>query len=495
MKIVSLLAAFSLGIFSSAYAQVDYYLEANTKSVGTSFFKGISNKDYAVVSPSGATSADITTADNLFIEWYAGIGESNIQANKLTFTASGVWGSQFEFKAGGSASVQKNIFIKAKTIDISVHKNNNGANYSTSNTDVTGNMVAYVKGNTALSLNGTLSNNNLQFHIADAGDASSGNNTLSLSGYDENTKATYLFNNICFNYGNASVTNTQTLNINDGAQVSAKFFFSSTGRNGNSVINLNGGLLNLQAYNGANTVRSNNDKMTINHTGTNLSIVADTVLNVNEGLTGASYSYNFGSNALFTVASGKTLTMGKNLILGSVAGSDAGLTLKGGGTISFAGDVSVINGNISIKEASTIKFASAPINAKKISIDAGASFKSVANVAFDSTVLELSINSDTSFAMASSDGSFSLKNVNFLVAADALKNQEDSISIELSSLIGAGSGTIDWTKLNITANTQWKIEQNVSGKDVITFSVPEPSAYAALFGMLALAFVAFKRRK
>ena len=257
-----------------------------------------------------------------------------------------------------------------------------------------------------------------------------------------------------------------------------------------STVNLNGGTFEVR---NEIKVQGNGDSITFNHGGGTLKASEnDLTIGLNE--TTANLAYNLGSGATFSVNSGKTLTIEDGVTISAISGQNADIRVAGGGTMKINASVDAVNGAVSVSENSVLDLGSSWVsNAQSVSIGAGSSITTSGNIELsDASKIVLSISGATEFASlagasvtTSGEGYGSLI---FDINAAAFEDGTE-FSISLSELIAASD--IDWSKFDISAG---EYSYSIDGSN-ITFQVPEPSAYAAALGALALAFAAFRRRR
>ncbi|PWM32072.1 MAG: hypothetical protein DBX55_01690 [Verrucomicrobia bacterium] len=471
------------GLFAESY-----YLESTQRELGTGDFVGFNptaDSNQFTATPE-IPEGGITSEDDVTLEWFSDISGANVDVNTFEFISSGRWNNGFSFK--------NNVVIKARNIIFKSHWNNktdtnNGIVYDPNNSDVRDAQILNIY-SANLTLMGNFDNSSAIFYIGQP--YSSGVCSLTLAGYDANTSATYNFDYISFNY-DSKESGQNTLTINDGANVSIRrVYFSSKNiaESKTSTVNLNGGTFEVR---NEIKVQGNGDSITFNHGGGTLKASEnDLTIGLNE--TTANLAYNLGSGATFSVNSGKTLTIEDGVTISAISGQNADIRVAGGGTMKINASVDAVNGAVSVSENSVLDLGSSWVsNAQSVSIGAGSSITTSGNIELsDASKIVLSISGATEFASlagasvtTSGEGYGSLI---FDINAAAFEDGTE-FSISLSELIAASD--IDWSKFDISAG---EYSYSIDGSN-ITFQVPEPSAYAAALGALALAFAAFRRRR
>lgn len=483
------LLAIAVSFFCAAglFAE-SYYLESVMRPEGTGDFAGFNptqDSNKFTVTPE-IPEGGITSADDVTLTWFSDISNVNIDVNTFEYISSGRWNNGFSFKG--------NNVIKAKNIILKSHWNNKtgmapGIVYDPNNSDVRDAQALNIY-RASLTLMGNFENSSADFYIGQA--YASGTCSLTLSGYDANTPATYNFHNVAFSY-DSETSGQNTFTINDGANVSINglyFSQSNLAEGKTSTVNLNGGTLEVRSE---IKVQGNGDNITFNHgAGTLKASASDITIGLN-GMT-ANLAYNLGSDATFSVDSGRTLTIEDGVTISAISGQNADLRVVGGGTVRVNASVGAVNGTVSVYENSVLDLGSSWVaNAQSVSIGAGSSITTSGDIALsDASEIILSINSAEDFAKLSgasvTTSGETYGSLIFDINASAFEDGTE-FSISLSELISASD--IDWSKFDISAG---QYSYSIDGSS-ITFQVPEPSAYAAALGALALAFAAFRRRR
>ncbi len=483
------LLAIAVSFFCAAglFAE-SYYLESVMRPEGTGDFAGFNptqDSNKFTVTPE-IPEGGITSADDVTLTWFSDISNVNIDVNTFEYISSGRWNNGFSFKG--------NNVIKAKNIILKSHWNNKtdmapGIVYDPDNSDVRDAQFLNIY-RASLTLMGNFENSSADFHIG-LGYAS-GTCSLTLSGYDANTPATYNFHNVAFDY-DSETSGQNTLTINDGANVSINGLYFSTSNlaeGKTSTVNLNGGTFEVRSE---IKVQGNGDNITFNHgAGTLKASASDITIGLN-GMT-ANLAYNLGSGATFSVDSGRTLTIEDGVTISAISGQNADLRVVGGGTVRVNASVGAVNGTVSVSENSVLDLGSSWVsNAQSVSIGAGSSITTSGNIELsDTSEIVLAISSATEFASIEgasiTTSGERYGSLIFDINASAFEDGTE-FSISLSELISASD--IDWSKFDISAG---QYSYSIDGSS-ITFQVPEPSAYAAALGALALAFAAFRRRR
>lgn len=180
-----------------------------------------------------------------------------------------------------------------------------------------------------------------------------------------------------------------------------------------------------------------------------------------------------GSKTLFFVAYkdglASSITLASDVVLSRAEGVEkSNITVNGDGLFTLGADPSkVVNGKVDVQGKTILDLAG--------------------NWLSGAEQIVLDVDSESDFAKLINVDSVASGNVYFNVSSDAL------LVMNLSDFITAESGDLDWTKFNFASNANMDVD---FANAQITFNaVPEPSAYAAIFGALALSFAFYRRRK
>ena len=204
--------------------------------------------------------------------------------------------------------------------------------------------------------------------------------------------------------------------------------------------------------------------------------------------------WNAGKGALASIEGNSTVTViGTELNVSRISGGGEGQILNdaemGKGTV---GGISVLAfGNA---DESFIGTVSAQID----EFDRMEILNTNSDVTFTNTfeVETLSVQAGTSVTLA--DGTL-VERLNIVFDSDFVEG--DSISYDLGEIFGDSLTVVasaietegDFTVTNASGDEFFA--QYIDGSAIVGGMVPEPSTYAAIFGALALAFAAYRRRK
>ncbi|MBO5254742.1 MAG: PEP-CTERM sorting domain-containing protein, partial [Opitutales bacterium] len=191
------------------------------------------------------------------------------------------------------------------------------------------------------------------------------------------------------------------------------------------------------------------------------------------------------ATTITTVAGDINVTLSKNAVVGgSIYGSDGNATVKGIKTFSvkeYVGSISVNNfDKIEISADSKVEFANA--------FDVETLVVEVPAITLFSTDAQVTLADGTTFDTLTLVGDFEQNQINLNTVFG------DSAGVVLSALEDKTALTV------IDSNGQeWATENLSSENGILSFekgaAIPEPSTYAAIFGAIALGFVAYRRRK
>lgn len=466
----------------------DYVITSNRKADGEDKFAGLAAGNFTSNIP--IPEGGLTAEDNLTVEGFYDIARgTNVSVNTFHYISSGVYGNAFSFYGNYSGMPVGPIVIQAREAIFEVQYNNQpndyGQVYNPDNDDI----------RPVPSINVNTESVELKIAKLETGTVYIGQSyikdpvlSLTLSAYDDNTPSYYKFSAISLFYGSANQTGTVT--INKGATVDSGSFNTSGSGDGTTYtyttsLNINGGTLNIGSF----SYNRAGDNFTLTHSnGGTLGATQSYLvlgLNGNEGV----FNYVVDGLARFnTNGNSIEIQNGVNLMKGS---NGASVEVVGGGSMTFACDVSAIDGTISVKDGSTLKLSSWAGNASAVEIGAGSVVSVAGDIALDSSSsIVISVDGADSFGKLSSGGAFvgdDFGKLTFVVDGKAFESG-NSLEISLEELV-SGSG-IDWSKFNIDSNVDFSL-----GSNSITFVVPEPSHVALAIGALALAFAAYRRRK
>ena len=176
--------------------------------------------------------------------------------------------------------------------------------------------------------------------------------------------------------------------------------------------------------------------------------------------------------------------------------SIAGISVSGSGSSIEVYNV-VSKNEISVDSGAKIK--ADMVSASDIFVGSGSSLAATTSMKVENL---LSVASD-SIVSAAEDISFEKLIVNF--AEDFVEGE--SASVDLNSIFGDSTTVVlsalnDGKKFSVSdSHSEWNLDSVTFGDDgnvsfvVVSQVVPEPATYAAIFGALALAFAAYRRRK
>ena len=177
-------------------------------------------------------------------------------------------------------------------------------------------------------------------------------------------------------------------------------------------------------------------------------------------------------------------------------GSIAGISVSGSGSSIEVYNV-VSKNEISVDSGAKIK--ADMVSASDIFVGSGSSLAATTSMKVENL---LSVASDST--VSAKDISFEKLIVNF--AEDFAEG--DSASVDLNSIFGDSTTVVlsalknDRKEFSVSdSHSEWNLDSVTFGDDgnvsfvVVSQVVPEPATYAAIFGALALAFAAYRRRK
>ena len=177
-------------------------------------------------------------------------------------------------------------------------------------------------------------------------------------------------------------------------------------------------------------------------------------------------------------------------------GSIAGISVSGSGSSIEVYNV-VSKNEISVDSGAEIK--ADKVSASDIFVGSGSSLAATTSMKVENL---LSVASDST--VSAEDISFEKLIVNF--AEDFAEG--DSASVDLNSIFGSSTTVVlsalknDRKEFSVSdSHSEWNLDSVTFGDDgnvsfvVVSQVVPEPATYAAIFGALALAFAAYRRRK
>ncbi len=278
------------------------------------------------------------------------------------------------------------------------------------------------------------------------------------------------------------VCNT-TLTINDKDSVNVENFYADDNgvADGNtSLIHINGGVLSLGSF----THRNVKDIFTIRHSSGTLAAAANLTI---DAVAGGSLTYAMGENSIFDTNS-NTISIGSGVTVAAADGAAGGFTVKGGGALSIAADVSAITGKVSVEDGSSLNLSGGWIsNAQSLAVGAGSSVSSSTDILLNAdSLMVIGIAGGDSYGKISGElVGDSFGKLYFQVDSSA----DGVFSINLSDIIQSESD-IDWSKFEFDSNVQFGVENGI-----VSFNVPEPAEWAALMGFLSLAAAFVRRRK
>ena len=176
-------------------------------------------------------------------------------------------------------------------------------------------------------------------------------------------------------------------------------------------------------------------------------------------------------------------------------GSIAGISVSGSGSSIEVYNV-VSKNEISVDSGAKIK--ADKVSASDIFVGSGSSLAATTSMKVENL---LSVASDST--VSAEDISFEKLIVNF--AEDFVEGE--SASVDLNSIFGSSTTVVlaalnDGKEFSVSdSHSEWNLDSVTFGSDgnvsfvVGSQVVPEPATYAAIFGALALAFAAYRRRK
>ena len=178
-------------------------------------------------------------------------------------------------------------------------------------------------------------------------------------------------------------------------------------------------------------------------------------------------------------------------------GSIAGISVSGSGSSIEVYNV-VSKNEISVDSGAKIK--ADKVSASDIFVGSGSSLAATTSMKVENL---LSVASDSTVSVSPNGISFEKLIVNF--AEDFVKGE--SASVDLNSIFGSSTTVVlaaleDGKEFSVSdSHSEWNLDSVTFGSDgnvsfvVGSQVVPEPATYAAIFGALALAFAAYRRRK
>ena len=178
-------------------------------------------------------------------------------------------------------------------------------------------------------------------------------------------------------------------------------------------------------------------------------------------------------------------------------GSIAGISVSGSGSSIEVYNV-VSKNEISVDSGAKIK--ADKVSASDIFVGSGSSLAATTSMKVENL---LSVASDSTVSVSPNGISFEKLIVNF--AEDFVEG--DSASVDLNSIFGSSTTVVltalkDGKEFSVSdSHSEWNLDSVTFGDDgnvsfiVGSQVVPEPATYAAIFGALALAFAAYRRRK
>ena len=311
-----------------------------------------------------------------------------------------------------------------------------------------------------------------------------GNAEIVFSKFDDEIGGAATISTLRFRHSKTEgqVSNT-TLTINEKFSLTVgSFYADDTGvSDGNtSLVHINGGVLNLGSF----THRNVKDVFTIKHSSGTLAATANLTI---DAVSGGSLTYALGENSVFDT-NGNTIAIGSGVTVAAADGAAGGFTVKGGGALSIAADVSAVTGNVSVEDGSSLSLSGGWIsNAQSLTVGAGSSVSSSTDILLNADALMvIGVAGGDSYGKISGElVGDSFGKLYFQVDSSA----DGVFSINLSDIIQSESD-IDWSKFEFESNVQFGVDNGV-----ISFNVPEPAEWAALMGFLSLAAAFVRRRK
>ena len=484
--------------FSQSYA-TDYIIRSTDTANGNTRFQGtnVSNYTYNIQIP----SSGLTSEDSLLVYGYYDIANgTKISANRFTYVSNGRWGNSFSFYGGSSSNA---TVIQAREIMFMLQPDNQTSFDYTKGinaedlTDLSGlsNLPNFNVNGSTVTFRGEIVNSNA-LNINIGSDYISGQSSLTLESYDENTAAEYSVGTVYFNYSKQGYDSNGVFTVGRGLTLNAdNITFSSSyseGKAYSSTVNIvDGGRLNLGAVN----FRLDSDAVTINHLDGVLAAGSSSYLEIGTGGRPASLNYVLGENAIFDTSNG-SIYIESTANLSSADGVNGGMLVRGGGELNIFTSVDAVTGKVHVTGGSILHSDNGWfVNAQSVQVDAGS------RLGFDGDMLlnadskiTIGVDSESLFGqigntvtIRSEDGSYG--SLYFILGADAFENS-DSITIGLDSIIG-DSSFANWDSFDISTNMGEYYIQDGN----ITFVVPEPAEWAALFGAIALGVAAWRRRR
>lgn len=461
-KLLTVLAAAS---FAFSAIAADYVLTYDGVST-PKYFVGYAGKNFTPT-----LGLVPNSADTLSLKEFTGISSgASIDVDTLSIYKAAAEGS-LNFMNG-------NTTIKAKTLNMYNADGSFNSNYRT----------VFLKGTSAAPHSLKLASATFgRLQVGNSGN--SGTHYLSFSAYDDVTPSVINASEIYFQYSNYNSSAYETyghVDINENVTLTAtKFICDTNGTKANSTtINLNGGSL----YIGSFTHGVVNDVFTFNHSSGVLGASSAVTI---APVSGGTLNYLMGQNAIFDTKA-SSITFGDSVIVSNKAGANGGFTVKGRGEVSFNSSISTLTGDIKVTDKSILNLNGGwAANASSVLVESD----SVLNVAGDialtsSSSITLGVYASNDFAQIIATGLLTGGNFgNLVFDINTVVLDGGSISIALNEFI-ISAGEIDWSKFAISSNVNHSIKDGV-----ITFTVPEASSYAALFGVVALAFALYRRKK
>ena len=495
-KFKSALILLSAVAFSQSHAD-DYIIRSTDTTYGATRFQGTNVQNYT--SNIEIPSSGLTSEDNLLVYGYYDINNgTNISVNRFTYVSNGLYTNSFSFYSGSGSTV-----IQAREIMFLLQPDNNVAYDYTKGinaedlTDLSGlsNLPNFRVNNSTVTLRGEIVNSNtLDIHIGSS--YVLGQSSLTLESYDENSTAEYSIGTVYFNYSEQGADSSGILTVGRGLTLNVDNITFSTsyseGATASSTLNIvNGGRLNL----GAVKFGYDSDVVTINHLDGVLGVGSSSNLDISTGDRPATLNYVLGENSIFDTTNGN-IYIESSVNLSSASGVNGGMLVRGGGELNILTSVEAVTGKVHVTGGSILYSDNGWfVNAQSVQVDAGSRLGFTGDMILNAdSQITIGVDSESVFGqivntgtILSEDGSYG--SLYFILGADAFENT-DSITIGLNSIIGDSSFT-DWDSFDISTNMGEYYIQDGN----ITFVVPEPAEWAALFGAVALGVAAWRRRR
>ncbi len=431
-------------------------------------------------------SSKLVVSNSKFLNNVATVSSGSIYSGILTGSKVEISDSEF---SGNTASVNATsgnywlygcILRSAKDSVVSLDNVKLDSNSAKSTHRVQGGLIQVHGGGVLNVKNSSITNNTAEAKsVARGGAIENYNSTVnisdtvfennSVSGISELESSTETFGGAIYMSKTSSVTNLTDVSFIGN---SAKKGY------GGALFLESGSTLNLKAqknavFSGNYATNSNGEK--VDENGGFLYIKSDSKVN-------------------FDVDGGVVLTIGDGTAgydsIAATNSSNALITKVGAGEMVVNSSMVNYESNLNVNEGSMT--VNGGLGANTLSIASGASFNSTG--VFDIGTLAVSSNGKISLAEGST---YDVLQINYegelfngyIFSISDICDGEFTESVVCSVIENGGAQYTIFDKYGV----EW--ECYYQDKTIIVGSIPEPSTYAAIFGALALAFVAYRRRK